>query len=154
MSLFYCAGADATLAGSAVGGRFLEVTIYITAMESSPGIIVNKWMHLQVGIIRISFSAVWADLSAVCIDLFGIMCPGILLSGFFCTWLYTASEKPNLLFKRGRSVHIMNVNVNKRGEITWAELNTNDVSSTCRPKKDYSRLHLVHRLGDFYEIVF
>ena len=75
--------------------QILRGTIFITAMEFITGIIVNKWMHLQVwdytdqpfqlfGQICLPFALIFSGLCAL----------GILLSGYLLYWLY-GEEKPN-----------------------------------------------------------
>ena len=75
--------------------QILRGTIFITAMEFITGIIVNKWMHLQVwdytdqpfqlfGQICLLFALIFSGLCAL----------GILLSGYLLYWLY-GEEKPN-----------------------------------------------------------
>ena len=75
--------------------QILRGTIFITAMEFITGIIVNKWLHLQVwdytdqpfqlfGQICLPFALIFSGLCAL----------GILLSGYLLYWLY-GEEKPN-----------------------------------------------------------
>lgn len=75
--------------------QILRGTIFITAMEFITGIIVNKWLHLQVwdytdqpfqlfGQICLPFAVIFSGLCAL----------GILLSGYLLYWLY-GEEKPN-----------------------------------------------------------
>ena len=75
--------------------QILRGTIFITVMEFITGIIVNKWMHLQVwdytdqpfqlfGQICLPFALIFSGLCAL----------GILLSGYLLYWLY-GEEKPN-----------------------------------------------------------
>ena len=75
--------------------QVLRCMIFITSMEFITGIIVNKWLKMNV----------W-DYSQLPLHLFGQICVpfmvifsglcvcGILLSGYICHWLYR-EEKPN-----------------------------------------------------------
>ena len=75
--------------------QILRGTIFITSMEFITGIIVNKWLHLQVwdytdqpfqlfGQICLPFAVIFSGLCAL----------GILLSGYLLYWLY-GEDKPN-----------------------------------------------------------
>lgn len=75
--------------------QILRCVIFVTAMEFITGIIVNKWMQLQVwdytnqpfqifGQICLPFSILFAGLCAF----------GIVLSGYLCYWIY-GEEKPH-----------------------------------------------------------
>ena len=75
--------------------QVLRCIIFVTAMEFITGIIVNKWLHLEV----------W-DYSGLPLQLFGQICfpfivifsglclVGIFISGYLCYWLF-GEEKPS-----------------------------------------------------------
>ena len=102
--LFYCAGTDAPLAGSAVAtdpkrhhlhhGDGVHHRNYHQQMAASSGL----------GLYRSAFSAVWADLFTVCIDLFGIMCFGNSAVRVSSVLAVRGGKAKLYSLKRGRSV--------------------------------------------------
>ena len=75
--------------------QLIRCMVFVTSMEFITGIIVNKWLHMQV----------W-DYSRLPLQLFGQVCVpflilfsglcalGILMSGYLLHWLY-GEEKPH-----------------------------------------------------------
>lgn len=74
--------------------QILRCVIFVTSMEFITGIIVNKWLHMDVwdyselpfqifGQICLQFAIIFSGLCAV----------GILLSGYLLYWIY-GEEKP------------------------------------------------------------
>ena len=75
--------------------QILRCIIFVTSMEFITGIIVNKWLHLNVwdysdlpfqifGQVCLQFAVIFSGLCAV----------GILLSGYLLYWVY-GEEKPH-----------------------------------------------------------
>lgn len=74
--------------------QILRCVIFVTSMEFITGIIVNKWLHMDVwdyselpfqifGQVCLQFAIIFSGLCAV----------GILLSGYLLHWIY-GEEKP------------------------------------------------------------
>lgn len=75
--------------------QIIRSMIFITSMEFITGIIVNKWLKLNVWDYSRLPLHLFGQICVPFIFIFSILCIfGIILSGYICHWLYR-EEKPD-----------------------------------------------------------